>query len=150
MVFGGWFDEPQPKRARPRFTPKEKEALFKLQNGKCNGCGKKFDLRNFAVDHIKPFAHGHGERLNNLQLLCTACNSLKGTGTMAQLKKKLRDQGHLKETAKKAASSSKSATPKKKTTSATNAKGKTTKRATTKKRRTKPSDPLEDLLGIFS
>ena len=53
MVFGGWFDEPQPKRARPRFTPKEKEALFKLQGGKCNGCGKKFDLRNFAVDQSR-------------------------------------------------------------------------------------------------
>lgn len=149
MVFGGWFDEPQPKRVRPRFTPKEKEALFKLQGGKCNGCGKKFDLRNFAVDHIKPFAHGHGERLNNLQLLCTACNSLKGTGTMPQLKKKLRAQGVLKAPAK-AASASKSATSKKKPTSATNTKGKATKRATTKKRQTKPSDPLEEFLNIFS
>ena len=50
-------------------------------------------MRNMAVDHIGPFAHGHGERLNNLQLLCTACNSLKGTGTMAQLKKKFAVRG---------------------------------------------------------
>ena len=52
MVFSGFFDEPQ--RARPKFTQKEKEMHYKLQNGKCNGCGKKFDIRNLAVDHINP------------------------------------------------------------------------------------------------
>ena len=53
-----------------------------------------------AVEHIRPFAHGNGERLNNLQLLCTACNSLKGTGTMAQLKKRLVAKGVIKAQAK--------------------------------------------------
>ena len=98
MVLGGFFDEP--KRARPRFTQKEKELHYKAQNGKCNGCKKKFDIRNLAVDHIRAFAKGGGERGHNLQLLCTACNSAKGKGTQAQLKKKLAQQGIIKTTPK--------------------------------------------------
>ena len=142
MVFGDFFDEPKPQRSRPRFSQKEKEALFKGQGGKCNGCAKKFDMRNMAVDHIKPFAHGHGERLNNLQLLCTACNSLKGTGTMAQLKKKLRGQGVIKSAAKTSATSKK----KQGTTTAPKAR----KRPAAKKQPTQPRDPFADLLEIFS
>ena len=84
MVFSGMFEEP--KRARPKFSQKEKELHYKDQNGKCNGCGKKFDIRNLTVDHIKAFAKGGGERGNNLQLLCGACNSMKGKGTQSQLK----------------------------------------------------------------
>ena len=42
-----------------------------------------------TVDHIRPFSQGGGEGLNNLQLLCGAFNSLKGTGTMAELRRKL-------------------------------------------------------------
>ena len=79
MVFGGFFDEPQ--RSRPKFSKKEKELHYKAQNGKCNGCGKKFDIRNLTVDHIKAFSKGGGERGHNLQLLCAACNSMKGNGT---------------------------------------------------------------------
>ena len=88
-IFGG-------RRARPTFTPKEKEALYAQQKGICKGCGKKFEMRNMAVDHIRAFAKGGGDRLNNLQLLCTSCNSLKGVGTMTQLKSKLSRQGITK------------------------------------------------------
>ena len=131
MVFG-WYDEPQ-RRSRPRFTQKEKEMLYQYQSGKCNGCEKKFAIRNMAVDHIRPFSQNGGERGSNLQLLCTACNSLKGTGTMAQLRKKLRAQGVLKSSTK---TSGKSATGKKTTAAkkASTAKPASTKKRTTKKR----------------
>ena len=86
----------EPKRSRPTFTAKEKEALYKGQNGKCNGCGTKFPIRNMTVDHIRAFSKGGGERLTNLQLLCGACNSLKGSGTMGELRKKLRQQAKPK------------------------------------------------------
>lgn len=36
-----------------------------------------------TVDHIVPIAHGGPDDDGNLQLLCAACNSLKGTRTMA-------------------------------------------------------------------
>ena len=128
---------------RVRASAKKKRKLFSRgKEGKCNGCAKKFDMRNMAVDHIKPFAHGHGERLNNLQLLCTACNSLKGTGTMAQLKKKLRGQGVIKSAAKTSATSKK----KQGTTTAPKAR----KRPAAKKQPTQPRDPFADLLDIFS
>ena len=137
MVFSGFFDEP--KRARPRFTPKEKDALYKQQGGKCNGCNKKFEMRNMAVDHIRAFAKGGGERLTNLQLLCTACNSLKGDGTMAQLKKRLQAQGIIKTSSKAASTSKKS--------SASKAKSGT--RAAPKKRvQKKPRDPFADLFNF--
>ena len=137
MVFFDPFAEP--KRSRPKFTPKEKDALYKEQGGKCKGCSKKFDMRNMAVDHIRPFSRGGGERLTNLQLLCTACNSLKGAGTMAQLKQKLKKQGVIAASAKTSAGQ--------KGTIAS--KAKPTKRAPAKKRTArKPRDPFADLFGF--
>ena len=129
MLFGGFFDEP--KRSRPNLSP-ERDLLYTKQKGKCNGCGKKFDKRNLAVDHIRPFAQGHGERITNLQLLCTACNSLKGTGTMAQLRKKLQARGITK--ASKATTAGKQKGP--------------AKRPPAKKRPSRPKDPFADLFGF--
>ena len=133
MVFGGLFDEPKQQRARPKFTQKEKEMLHKYQGGKCNGCNKKFDIRNLAVDHIKAFSKGGSDRGNNTQLLCTACNSSKGTGTQGQLKKRLAQQGVTKSS----------------TTAKTKAKPPVKKAASKKKATTrKPKDPFADLFSF--
>ena len=67
-----------------------------MQGGKCKGCGKKFEMRNMAVDHIRAFSRDGSDRLSNLQLLCTACNSTKGSGTMGQIKQRLKKQGVVK------------------------------------------------------
>ena len=37
-----------------------------------------FPFRNFTVDHIVAQSRGGTDHLDNLQLLCGACNSLKG------------------------------------------------------------------------
>ena len=110
MVFGGFFDEPQ--RPRPSFNAKDKAHLYSEQKGKCNGCGVKFPARNMTVDHIKPFSKGGSDKPSNLQLLCNSCNSMKGKGTQAQLKKRLAAKGITKSTTKspaKAASKSRAA-----------------------------------------
>ncbi|MDE2843681.1 MAG: HNH endonuclease signature motif containing protein [Chloroflexota bacterium] len=151
MVFGDFFNEPKTtqRRPRPKFSAKEKNSFYRDQNGKCNGCEKKFDIRNLAVDHIKPFSDGQGERLTNLQLLCTACNSLKGTGTMGELRKKLRAQGLLKTGTKAAAKKAKNQTPAKTTTKARPA-----NKPTARKPRNAPKDPLsdfaKDIANLFS
>ena len=115
MVFN-FFDEP--RRSAPKFSQKEIEPLYTAQKGKCNGCGVKFPMRNMTVDHIKPKSRGGTERFTNLQLLCGACNSMKGNGTQGELMKRLRAKGIIKTPAKPAAKSktTKSKTTKPKTT----------------------------------
>ncbi len=67
--------------------------LFGQQEGKCMGCLTSFPFRNMTVDHIVPRSRGGTDHIENLQLLCGACNSTKGTGTQEELVAKLRSQG---------------------------------------------------------
>ncbi len=70
-----------------------KHTLFGKQEGICAGCNSAFPFRNFTVDHIVPRSRGGSDHLDNLQLLCGACNSTKGNGSQADLKPRLRAQG---------------------------------------------------------
>ena len=63
----------------------QKHTLFGLQEGICNGCRIAFPFRNFTVDHVIPRSRGGTDHVDNLQLLCAACNSLKGNRTQAEL-----------------------------------------------------------------
>ncbi len=72
-----------------------KHTLFGLQEGLCNGCRVGFPFRNFTIDHIVPRLKGGQDNIENLQLLCSACNSTKGIGTQAELIAKLKDTGFL-------------------------------------------------------
>ena len=74
--------------------PKEvvKQRLYEKQNGICNGCERHF-TPEFAdlldLDHIKPKSRGGLHTWPNVQLLCRTCNVRKGSGTMAQLRKRI-------------------------------------------------------------
>lgn len=70
-----------------------KHTLYGKQEGVCAGCETHFPFRNFTIDHKTPQAKGGSDHLDNLQLLCGACNSAKGQGTQAELKAKLKRQG---------------------------------------------------------
>ena len=70
-----------------------KHTLFGQQEGLCNGCRIAFPFQNFTVDHVVPQSKGGTHHIDNLQLLCNACNSKKGSGTQTELIVKLQQEG---------------------------------------------------------
>ena len=70
-----------PRRADQGSLPNyrtHKHTLFGRQEGVCVGCEVMFPFRNMTIDYIIPRSRGGTDHLDNLQLLCGACNSTKG------------------------------------------------------------------------
>jgi len=63
--------------------------LYAQQEGKCNACGTKFEIRHLEIDHIIPVAKGGGDYYENYQLLCANCNRIKGDRPMEYLRLKI-------------------------------------------------------------
>ena len=76
----------------PPYTT-HKHTLYGKQEGKCAGCKHHFPFRNFTIDHIVPRSKGGTDHLENLQLLCNACNSTKGIIDQAAFIAKLEAKG---------------------------------------------------------
>lgn len=77
-----------PKRTDVKIVKKSgnvKEALYKKQKGKCNGCNEDFGIKNFEIDHIIPRDKNGPDCIENYQLLCGHCNRVKGNRPMAYL-----------------------------------------------------------------
>ena len=70
-----------------------KHTLFGQQEGLCEGCCHPFPFRNFTIDHIVAQSRGGTDHLDNLQLLCNACNSMKGTHSQAEFRAELKRIG---------------------------------------------------------
>ena len=70
-----------------------KRRLYGDQGGYCNGCRSHFALRNLTVDHIIPRSKGGSDHIENLQLLCSACNSTKGDRSQERLAARLAELG---------------------------------------------------------
>ncbi|MCY3840043.1 MAG: HNH endonuclease signature motif containing protein, partial [Gammaproteobacteria bacterium] len=73
----------------PYNDAKNKRRLYGEQAGDCAGCGMHFELRILEIDHTIPRAKGGTDHLDNLQLLCSHCNRVKGDRGMEYLKAKL-------------------------------------------------------------
>ncbi|MGI9337298.1 MAG: DNA methyltransferase [Gammaproteobacteria bacterium] len=72
---------------------KLKDAALRVQHGRCLGCGIwSPDSTNFHCEHIYPKSRGGLLTQHNTQALCGNCNSIKGSGTMRDLWRKLVDK----------------------------------------------------------
>lgn len=68
-----------------------REHFYGKQNGDCNGCGEHFNhARHFHIDHIHPKSKDGSWVLENLQMLCGSCNSIKGDRPMEYLLKTIK------------------------------------------------------------
>jgi site-specific DNA-methyltransferase (adenine-specific) len=76
-------------------TKSVKERLYKEQNCLCNACGKHFDIWNLEIDHIIPKSKGGGDYYENYQLLCGACNRIKGDRPMEYLRLKIKTREEM-------------------------------------------------------
>ena len=72
-----------------------KHVLFGQQEGLCNGCKGDFPFKLYEVDHIVPQSKGGTDHLDNLQLLCSHCNHVKGSQPQEYLVARLQKLGIL-------------------------------------------------------
>ena len=62
-----------------------KHVLYGQQEGLCGGCRMDFPFKLYEVDHVVPQSKGGADHLDNLQLLCSHCNRLKGNREQSYL-----------------------------------------------------------------
>ena len=101
LLASGWLPEVHHRTQTPRRTDVGKlppykthrHTLYGQQEGRCAGCRHHFPFRNLTVDHIVAKSKGGTDHIDNLQLLCGACNSMKGTIRQAAFHAKLTKQG---------------------------------------------------------
>ncbi len=72
---------------------KNKHVLFGQQEGHCTGCQMDFPFKVLEVDHVVPRSRGGTDHLDNLQLLCSHCNRIKGDRDQAYLISQLKATG---------------------------------------------------------
>ena len=70
-----------------------RHTLYGRQEGVCGGCQVMFPFRNMTVDHVVPQSKEGTDHLDNLQLLCAACNSMKGAQSQEAFIAKLKAEG---------------------------------------------------------
>ena len=62
-----------------------RNSLYEDQGGRCNLCHTYFtEPRHFDLDHILPVSKGGQDWIDNFQLLCGSCNSIKGNRTQEE------------------------------------------------------------------
>lgn len=60
------------------FTNQQKRQSYEVQDGKCVKCLIKCEIEEMHADHITPWSKGGRTIASNCQMLCAACNRIKG------------------------------------------------------------------------
>ena len=66
--------------------------LHHKQEGECNGCGDKLELRHLENDHVVDKNRGGQDEDVNIQLLCGNCNRIKGNRGMQYLLRRINER----------------------------------------------------------
>ena len=91
------------QREQKRYYRKWSWQIVSLRDGmECRGCGRKCEppsrwpnKSSATVDHIESVAKGGADTLENVQILCMQCNSIKEAGTMHDLIMRNINKGRL-------------------------------------------------------
>ena len=67
--------------------------IYGEQMGYCAGCRGHFEFRGLEVDHVVPRSRGGTDHRDNLQMLCSHCNRIKGDRDQAYLVARLKELG---------------------------------------------------------
>jgi len=59
-------------------SPDIRKMFYDIYGTQCKYCEKKLNFRTIACDHIIPLSKGGSTTVENLQLICKACNTRKG------------------------------------------------------------------------
>ena len=75
----------------PKNYRQNKHVLYGQQEGLCGGCRGDFPFKLYEVDHVVPRSRGGADHLDNLQLLCSHCNRIKGDREQSYLMARLKE-----------------------------------------------------------
>ena len=72
-----------------------KSSYYGGQMGYCSGCREHFEFRGLEVDHVVPRSKGGTDHRDNLQMLCSHCNRIKGDRPQEYLVARLKEMAVL-------------------------------------------------------
>lgn len=71
---------------------KIRQHVYAKCNGHCAYCGREIAYKDMQVDHIYPQYKGGSDDIDNLLPSCRACNFRKGTLSVEQFRREIKDQ----------------------------------------------------------
>lgn len=80
------------QREEMSIPKKIRELVYAKCNGHCAYCGREIAYKDMQVDHIHPQYKGGSDDIDNLLPSCRACNFRKGTLSVEQFRREIKDQ----------------------------------------------------------